>query len=98
MAITLHQYQKWLDGCPGEDNPLRHIAQDKFSCYIDYKYMNDVFESRPDILKVLLCTDRETVLPKMIHKITCLFATNNVIISIVSQSNKKPLTTMYICL
>lgn len=52
LEITLGQYQQWLDNSPDQNNPLKHVPPDKFSCYIDYKYMNEVFDTKSDILKV----------------------------------------------
>ena len=52
VTVTLCQYIEWLDKQPRKDNPLKHVDPNKFSCYIDYKYMNDVFENHPEMLKV----------------------------------------------
>lgn len=50
----MQQYIDWLKGDIHEDNPLRSFDISKFSCYIDYKYMKDMFKEQPDVLKVSL--------------------------------------------
>ncbi|XP_053393393.1 HSPB1-associated protein 1-like isoform X2 [Mercenaria mercenaria] len=51
LKVTMRQYTDWLQGDTDRDNPLRLIDKTKFSCYIDYKYMKDMFEEQPQVLK-----------------------------------------------
>ena len=50
--ITLQEFIAWNDGNSEEDNTLNNYDRTDFSCYIDYKYMKDLFDERKDFLKV----------------------------------------------
>ena len=54
MQITMDQYQDWLDRRMYNDNPLRHVAPDQYSCYIDYKYIKDIFSENSEVFKVII--------------------------------------------
>ncbi|KAH9489178.1 HSPB1-associated protein 1 [Bulinus truncatus] len=45
--ITMKQFYEWLQGNP-QDGPLTNYSREKYSCYIDYKYMKDLFSDIPD--------------------------------------------------
>ncbi|KAL4239338.1 Cupin superfamily protein [Mactra antiquata] len=51
VEITMTQYIDWLHDRVNTDNPLRLFDRNKFSCYIDYKYMKELFQDHPDVLK-----------------------------------------------
>ena len=51
--ISLANFNNWIQGKTGEDNPLTSFDKGLNSCYIDYKYMSDTFEKYPDVLKVI---------------------------------------------
>jgi len=53
IEVTLHQYVAWLEGDAGADNPLVDVDRTLYSCYIDYKYMKDIFQDHEDLLKVI---------------------------------------------
>ena len=52
VQCSLPQYEEWLSGQPGEDNPLLIFDPARYSCYVDYKYMKAMFTDCPDVLKV----------------------------------------------
>lgn len=52
VQCSLQEYDDWLSGKMEEDNPLFEIDHFKYSCYIDYKYMKDVFCGSEEVLKV----------------------------------------------
>lgn len=56
--VTIEQFSDWLDGVAGESNPLGSFGREENSCYIDYKYMKDMFEEHPETFeegKVFAC-------------------------------------------
>ena len=52
IQCTLQQYDDWLSGQPGENNLLSMFSPSKYSCYVDYKYMKDMFSDSPQVLQV----------------------------------------------
>lgn len=51
VEVTLQQYTDWLHRQADATNPLFHIDPGAFSCYIDYKYMKDMFKNNQELLK-----------------------------------------------
>ncbi|XP_052791100.1 HSPB1-associated protein 1-like isoform X2 [Mya arenaria] len=51
VKVTFHHYLAWLEDSVGSDNPLHGVDRKRFSCYIDYKYMKDVFQGHEEFLK-----------------------------------------------
>jgi len=43
-----------MDQCQS-DNPLQKYERNQHWCYADYKYMAELFATKPDILKVFSC-------------------------------------------
>lgn len=52
--ITLQQFVEWNLGKPDENNPLFPYNKSDVTCYIDYKYMKDLFIEKTDHMKVCL--------------------------------------------
>ena len=52
VECTLQQYVDWLSRQQEEASPLSMFDPSKYSCYVDYKYMKDMFKDRPEVLKV----------------------------------------------
>ncbi|KAK6994974.1 HSPB1-associated protein 1 [Biomphalaria glabrata] len=48
--ITIKQFNEWLHD-DSRDGPLVDYCREKYSCYIDYKYMKDMFSDVPHIFK-----------------------------------------------
>ncbi|XP_052091231.1 HSPB1-associated protein 1 homolog isoform X2 [Mytilus californianus] len=51
--ITLQQFAEWNLGKPDENNPLLPYNRSDVTCYIDYKYMKDLFIEKTDHLKAV---------------------------------------------
>ncbi|BFZ08121.1 hypothetical protein BsWGS_11160 [Bradybaena similaris] len=49
--VTLKEFCDWLDGRAKDSSPLSDFAREGNSCYIDYKYMKDMFEEHPHIFE-----------------------------------------------
>ena len=48
---TVSQVADWMNARPGGDNPLLRFSPAEFSCYVDYKYMKDMFSDHDTELK-----------------------------------------------
>ncbi|CAG2210944.1 HSPBAP1 [Mytilus edulis] len=51
--ITLQQFVEWNLGKPDENNPLFPYNKSDVTCYIDYKYMKDLFIEKTDHMKAV---------------------------------------------
>lgn len=51
LKIRMRHYVEWLVGEADLNNPLRLFDKTKYSCYIDYKYMKDMFKDLPHLLE-----------------------------------------------
>ncbi|XP_050404948.1 HSPB1-associated protein 1 [Patella vulgata] len=51
LNVTLRDFIDWCEGNVKESNSLAEIDKEKFFCYVDYKYMPDLFEDSPDLLE-----------------------------------------------
>ncbi|XP_067687799.1 HSPB1-associated protein 1 homolog [Haliotis asinina] len=51
IEASLADFTDWTAGNTRPDNPLHQVPHRDFSCYVDYKYMSDVFKDCSDLLK-----------------------------------------------
>ncbi|XP_046570365.1 HSPB1-associated protein 1 homolog isoform X2 [Haliotis rubra] len=51
IEASLADFTDWTAGNTRAGNPLHHVSLRDFSCYVDYKYMSDMFEDCSDLLK-----------------------------------------------
>lgn len=49
--VTIKEFCDWLDGSANDSSPLSRFAREGNSCYIDYKYMKDMFEDHAHIFE-----------------------------------------------
>lgn len=50
-SVCLSDFVQWLGGSIKADNPLKKYDRSMFSCYLDYKYMQEIFTAKPELLK-----------------------------------------------
>ncbi|KAK7495632.1 hypothetical protein BaRGS_00013079 [Batillaria attramentaria] len=51
LRCRLMPLERESAGKSTDNSPLKNFSPQQFSCYIDYKYMNQVFDSHPEMLK-----------------------------------------------
>ncbi|GFO21821.1 hspb1-associated protein 1 [Plakobranchus ocellatus] len=49
LHITISDFKDWLRDDVQQENPLIDFPRSRYSCYIDYKYMKDMFQDSPAI-------------------------------------------------
>ncbi|RUS82910.1 hypothetical protein EGW08_009333 [Elysia chlorotica] len=49
LKISVKDFNDWLSGDSHYPNPLAEFSRTEHCCYIDYKYMKDMFHDNPDI-------------------------------------------------
>ncbi|XP_033731822.1 HSPB1-associated protein 1-like isoform X2 [Pecten maximus] len=52
-SVCLPDFVQWLRGNTKGDNPLQKYDRNTFSCYLDYKYMQEIFTAKPELLKAV---------------------------------------------
>ncbi|XP_021355177.1 uncharacterized protein LOC110451459 isoform X2 [Mizuhopecten yessoensis] len=52
-SVSLSDFVQWLRGQVSGDNPLQKYDRNTFSCYLDYKYMQEIFTTKPELLKAV---------------------------------------------
>ncbi|ELU03608.1 hypothetical protein CAPTEDRAFT_166923 [Capitella teleta] len=51
QSATMQDFMQWLEGNTDASNPLDAFPIDDHWCYMDYKYMAQIFADQPEILK-----------------------------------------------
>jgi hypothetical protein len=88
LKIRMRHYVEWLVGEADLNNPLRLFDKTKYSCYIDYKYMKDMFKDQPHLLEV------NFALNNWLHCLDILLEINLKDFSLIQWENLKCVVTM----
>ncbi|KAL5009804.1 hypothetical protein ScPMuIL_012109 [Solemya velum] len=51
--VTVQEFCEWCEGSAQPPSPLLKYDKSKFSAYVDYKYMKDMFVDKPDMLQAV---------------------------------------------
>ena len=71
--VTMDQFNQWINNHPEDGNPLKKYPRAAFSCYIDYKYMKDLFKGSEYVFDQGVC-----ILYNYIHLRNNFFLSGNV--------------------